>query len=782
MGPLIPLVVAAVVALPAPAPVSPALAKLQYRQLQEGRYAVKGASVPEDGIDLTVDAASIHLASGSIRPMEPVNGVVTGFVFTGKGRLRFDVPNTFEREELKRFSHAASGASIDTAISALIVRSADPRLMALVKPPEGAEYAPDSLAHDRRALWVKDWGLDVDGRVFAAMRNPNDLFVLADVKTEAYGWLCVRFEPWEAEELTLSRLSAPGAGVETWVSVDQASERDASGNPNSDTRRLIDLTHVEIQADLGNHRGELLVGDGPALPDPIAFRARLDLTAREDGLLALPFELAGIAEVSAVRTGDGTELGVLRDNYGRDYALVADERSVGSLIVLLDHPLQAGDTLSLEFEYRMRTLNFVSGRRWYPGPPDALRDTHTTRATIVGPSRLRVRAVGDLVSDTVEGKRRTSVWVVDHATKMYGFSFGADFKEVSIQLEGAPEVLAFGVSTGAVFGQMVRNVAVDVARSQKFFQDYFDLPLPHKVLRVTAISGSHGQAFDGFLHLAQETFNEEHPGHSEMFRAHEVAHQYWGHLVGWKSYRDQWLSEAFAEYSALLFVEAVLPKEKYFDPMIDDLSALQLGSMKGGTVTYSPTLAMALKPYLREDLGPIAAGYRAGSSRIPFGYVLQSYYKGAIVLHTIRTAMSGLSHDQDLFRKTLGDFLKAYQGRDAGTEDFVRFLEERVPFAWAPFFQAYVYGTDIPTFAWRWAMDQESGGKVLDVTVEASHVPEGFALPLPLALDFGDGKLRYTFIPMDGATKIFHIPVPAPPARVLLNPRNGVLARIEAMK
>ena len=37
---------------------------------------------------------------------------------------------------------------------------------------------------------------------------------------------------------------------------------------------------------------------------------------------------------------------------------------------------------------------------------------------------------------------------------------------------------------------------------------------------------------------------------------HEIAHQWWGHMVGWATYHDQWLSEGFAEFSAGLFLEA----------------------------------------------------------------------------------------------------------------------------------------------------------------------------------------------------------------------------------
>ena len=772
---------AALLAAPAAAaPESPDVAKVHYRQLQETRYAAHGVPLPPGGVEFSVDAATFRLESGAIQSMEPVNGLVTGFVFVGNGRMRFDIPSAFERAQLARFSHSESVTSIDAHISALIVRSADPRLARPVEVPVGVSYARHALASERRALWLRDWGMDVDARVTASALNPDEAFFLADVKTDEYGWLCVRFEPWDAEELTLSRLRSAGAGVEFWVSLDQAKERDGKGNPGSDTHRLIDVTHAEIRADLGNHRAELLVGAGVPHPAPVSFLVRLDFESREDGIAALPFELDELAEVDAVRS-NGAGLAVLRDDYGKHDVMIADEESVGSLVVLLDAPLRRGEKRSLEFAYRMRTQNYVSGRSWYPGPPDAIHDKHSARATIVGSKRLQARGAGVLVSDTVDGDARTSVWVAQ-PSMMYGFSFGANFKEESIKLDGAPEVLVFGVSTGAVVGKLVRNVAVDVARSQKFFQDYFDFPLPSKVLRATAITGFHGQAFEGFLHLAQDTFNQEHPGATEAFRAHEVAHQYWGHVVGWKGYRDQWLSEAFAEYSALLFVESVLPKAKYFDPMIKDLAAMQLGSLKGGSVFYNWDLAHELDPNLRVDLGPIAAGYRASTSRAPYGYFIQTYEKGALVLHTMRTVMSSISHDRDLFREVLGGFLKAYQGKDPSTAEFVEFVGQRVPYAWGPFFQAYVYGTDIPTFAWRWGVGEASGQVVLNVTIEASHVPEGFALAIPLSVDFGGGKVRYTFVRMEGAAKTFQIPVPAKPRHVELNPDFGVLARIERLR
>ena len=75
--------------------------------------------------------------------------------------------------------------------------------------------------------------------------------------------------------------------------------------------------------------------------------------------------------------------------------------------------------------------------------------------------------------------------------------------------------------------------------------------LPGETVSVTYIDSGHGQAFPGFLHLSRNTFQGGQSGATELFRAHEAAHQLWGVLAGWQSYRDQWLSEAFAEYSAM---------------------------------------------------------------------------------------------------------------------------------------------------------------------------------------------------------------------------------------
>src|SRR5438445_11736740 len=38
--------------------------------------------------------------------------------------------------------------------------------------------------------------------------------------------------------------------------------------------------------------------------------------------------------------------------------------------------------------------------------------------------------------------------------------------------------------------------------------------------------------------------------------AHETAHQWWGDLVTWSGYRDQWFVEALAHYSSMTLLES----------------------------------------------------------------------------------------------------------------------------------------------------------------------------------------------------------------------------------
>jgi DMSO/TMAO reductase YedYZ molybdopterin-dependent catalytic subunit len=59
---------------------------------------------------------------------------------------------------------------------------------------------------------------------------------------------------------------------------------------------------------------------------------------------------------------------------------------------------------------------------------------------------------------------------------------------------------------------------------------------------------------------------------------------------------------------------------------------------------------------------------------------------------------------------------------------------------------------------------------------------DGIVIPVPLALDFGDGKPRYTFLMLDEKSKAFHFNVPSQRVKVTFNPGGAILARVAEVK
>ena len=534
-----------------------------WQLLQQWRFGAPAVAVPGDGIVISKDTAAWTLESGTVVPMEPVaGGRVTGFVFEGKGRFRMEIPDRFELAQLRRFTQQPAIERIDEPFTRLVVRTTGQLPLAIPAATPSPSYTPSPLARDRHEAWLKYLRQDVDARVIAGLLTPGDDYLLVDADTAGFGWLAYEWEPAASQEqITPFKIQKLNEFVEQWVSLARPEERDAAGRPTASRHAPIHITHVDIDVNLTKHGGSVPSLQGPPLRDKASFRCRMTFQPLVEGSRALLLRLTPEAKVTAVLTRDGRPLEFLRDHIGARFASIDNEIYDGSLIVLLDRPLVKGEESQLDFEYEMKTYNYVFGRGWYPGTGAAFTDRHTSRLTFTMPKKFDVRAVGVPESDRIEGDVKKAVWVMDRPTSQVAFSFGESFKEERLKIEGVPEVVSFGTPGGLFSGGMVRNVGVDIANSLNFYQQYFDVKIPAQRIYATAIQGNHGQAFDGFLHLSAYTYDAEHPGASELFRAHEAAHQIWGYMVAPKSYRDNWLSEGFAEYSAMLFIEATMAKE-----------------------------------------------------------------------------------------------------------------------------------------------------------------------------------------------------------------------------
>src|SRR5262249_53416276 len=113
--------------------------------------------------------------------------------------------------------------------------------------------------------------------------------------------------------------------------------------------------------------------------------------------------------------------------------------------------------------------------------------------------------------------------------------------------------------------QYAQAVADTGARAVDFFAKRF-CPYPYERLALTQKPGVLSQGWPGLVFLSSFAFLSDAEKsrlsmdsvsmvQSNNVIAHETAHQWWGDLVGWGGYRDQWIVEALSEYSALMMLE-----------------------------------------------------------------------------------------------------------------------------------------------------------------------------------------------------------------------------------
>jgi aminopeptidase N len=188
-------------------------------------------------------------------------------------------------------------------------------------------------------------------------------------------------------------------------------------------------------------------------------------------------------------------------------------------------------------------------------------------------------ATGDRVSETTVGDIAVTVWKTSVPITVAGFNVGA-FKMDEGHIEKPPMEVASYANTAdsdwvtsvkqggsSVLGQMSttslnKKSLSEAQYSLVVFSDYFGV-LPYKHLAMTQQTADNfGQSWPMLVYLPLSYLVDEtarhflgYPDWSNYFNVvapHEVAHQWWGHDVGFNSYRDQWMSEGFAEESASL--------------------------------------------------------------------------------------------------------------------------------------------------------------------------------------------------------------------------------------
>jgi aminopeptidase N len=359
---------------------------------------------------------------------------------------------------------------------------------------------------------------------------------------------------------------------------------------------------------------------------------------------------------------------------------------------------------------------------------------------------------------------------------------GYAVKEVPDNMRAAAQAL--GLSPLGLVNQTLAQT--DVA--MRIYDQYFGHPPYGRIAITQQPEFNFGQSWPGLVYLPISAFLDSTQryrllgGNSQSLTdftqevtPHEVSHQWWGHMVGWTSYRDQWLSEGFADFSAGLFLQLTEQKpDKYLKYLETDRDSI-LQKNKFGT---SPN-----------EAGPLHMGLRLDTERTQGAYRGLIYPKGGYVLHMLRSMMWDSKTNDDKFIQMMHDFVATYLYKSASTAGFQAVVEKHMTptmdlagngkMDW--FFNEWVYGTDVPRYKFDYTLVPEADGKMrLKASLTQSEVSDAFMASVPIYLDLDAGRIaRLGTVVMKGnsTNPNLELVLPVKPKRVMINQNFDVLAR-----
>jgi tetratricopeptide (TPR) repeat protein len=639
-------------------------------------------------VRLDTGSAVLDLVDGYLFPAEPVGERAVEMVFVGDGIVHLEAPDAVEAGQLELFTGSDVLRERFTEAVFVVARDAAARAL-LERPAAAADAAVARRARARFASWRASPErrlLGVDAGILGdALGDPYaEEYFAAWFRGDDLGDFLLLVDPAAEEPLSLGQFVPLDVGER---------EKRRFSRVLSREQRRGRLIGLEVD-DLGTWDTWVSAArgvDGRKLGGVAAFEPRhyrLDVTVDpRHG------ELTGRAEVELVAASGGRRLARL--SLHRDLAVtrvavaeveVPHLREGSEIHLVLPAAPAAGAAVTVAVDYagqyldrRDRNWTLRDALAWYPHAGEVDRATYDV--TLRRPPRLDLLAGGRWVASGGDKKLRWERRALD--VPALGFSFEVGRYVVRRVHAGQVAVtVAFDPDLVAVAGDSLADVLAAITDSLAFYEQLFG-PYPLPELTVVTVPREQSQAMLGFVTLSNAMMVDWGALGAVLgvtdrraVVAHEIAHQWWGHQVGWRGYRDQWISEAMANYASQLWTRRRLA------------SVGPGGPTEGWQEELTRPVADG-RPL--ESVGPLVLGRRLDSSRADGAYEAIVYRKGALVL-----GMLARRFGEERFVEMLRAIAVRNRGRVLSTGEFLGQLEELSATDLELFARQFVYGVGLP--------------------------------------------------------------------------------------
>ena len=789
-------------------------------------YRAREISFDRPGFSITLD-------DGTIAFTEDVESRVTGAFFEGDGEVLMMPPNEVERGSMALFT---GEAILEEHFVTGYFRFNDDTFSEIQPYLTPAENSADFVsrwnesAHalaqvDALRLFVSFSRFlpiaDAPSVALSTDKSENDRFLHARLQGQKQGFFDVYFDSNAPEQVWAGQFrTAEGFNFyDLWSAFSLPGNKPAGGSVQAiateeGRTNALEISDFKIKAEIKP-------------PTTLDAEADLQLRVIKGGQRAALFELARTLVLKEVDV-DGRAADFIHNPAIEGTQL--SKRGNDLVAVVFPQPIQTGQQIRLHFVYGGEVLSqagpgllYVGARgTWYPNRGIAMANfdlefRYPPGWTLIATGK-RVDAASQIVTapTITTPEEQVSHWISQRPIPIAGFNLGKyqrveakagnvtvavyatqsverDFPQQPVQI--APDVGGIQPPTITIplppsparNAQMVARIsahAIDV-----FSRDFG--PYPFTELALTQNPGNLSQGWPGLIFLSSLSFltpEEESNLHLTQLEkalikeviSHETAHQWWGDLVTWSGYRDQWTSEGLANYSSLMLYEDDQPE--LFRTIMSAYRDNLLHKNKAGV------------PLMQD--GPVTLGTRLSCSQFPDGYEDISYGRGTWLFYMLRHMMLDAarkggerkSEQADPFIEALRKLRDRYQGKSVSAREMLQVFEEELPrplwyeghrsLDW--FYEGWVKGTAVPRFDLRAVKYvTERGETSIHGVLLQKDAPKDLITPVPL-YGMHDGKTIFLGqVFADGAETAFHLTAPAGTHKLVIDPEQTLLARTQ---
>ncbi|MEP7148091.1 MAG: M1 family aminopeptidase [Acidobacteriota bacterium] len=788
------------------------------RSLSSSPDSFSGSYATVNNLVLKRDAGYFTLKTGTVYFLKPIENRVTGAVFIGSGEFSLNPPIAVERKHLEIF---VGTSIVRESFDTLTMFFTDDTFEAIKSSPDArmgtggpqAEKARTTF-RGKESVFRNTLFYNITSRILSDIYAPHRKgFFSVFIDGGRVGKLVFAIDPLGHAEVypeQVELLSYGDSSGGIWTAFHMEDEYRNGTATSWQDRRIYDIKNHSLDVSISGTR--------------IIARDEVTLEMREANARFIPFDLFRTLRVKSVKDEMGNPLVFIQEKKEED----------ADLGVVLPTAQPVGKPFKLVVEYdgvealrEAGSGNFILIPRssWYPNnPASSFGDRATFDITFRTPKKLTMIGVGSRVGEeTLEGDLKISKWSSEGVElAVAGFNYG-DFKakelkdpetgytlevytnrvlpdeirDIQLQIDDIRRRGGITATTlgSLATGSMAETVLVEAQNATRIYNGFFG-PMPYNRIAMTQQpAGFFGQAWPTLVFMPYIAFfGDTHrvqlfgirggtDGFWREVAAHEVAHQWWGHLVGWTSYRDQWMSEGFSEFSTSLFIQYVKRDPAKFNAFWEE--------QRKRIVEATPA-TKGRKPF---TVGPVTQGYRLNSAKT--GAIAQSliYPKGAYILQMIRMLMydhRGGTGDVR-FQKMMREFVTVHHNKDVSTNDFQLAVEKHMlpsmdldgngKLDW--FFNQWVYGTDIPSYKLTYTVSSAGGKTVINGQLTQSGVSESFRYPVPLYLDYGKGPVYFGSARITGnkTLELKDLALSQEPKKLLIGGLQDILAeKIEITK